>query len=242
VHLQRGCVRRACEGHENIRDVGRHRKNFLAHGHQFGKCLVNVFGLFLEVLGQHEIMVGHDFPELLFEAFRITQVPNADPATGNLVFVGRSDTATGGANLVDTSRTLARLVNTDVGLEDNRARQTDLQTLPHSNSIAFEFADFLQQRFRREYDAVADQALDILAKNARRNQMKGGFLAFYNQSMAGIMAALKAYHSRNLIGQQVNNLAFSFITPLGAQHYNVFTHDSLSMRPRQTTGHPQVYL
>jgi hypothetical protein len=60
--------------------------------------------------------------------------------------------------------------------------------------------------------------------------------------MAGIVAALKAHHRRNLIGQQVNNLAFSFITPLGAQHYNVFTHDSLSVRPRQLMGCPQVYL
>ncbi len=68
--------------------------------------------------------------------------------------------------------------------------------------------------------------------------MQGGFLAFDHQRMAGIVTALEAHHRRHLIGQQVNNLTLAFITPLGAQHYNIFTHDSLSGSPLSENRQP----
>ena len=47
------------------------------------------------------------------------------------------------------------------------------------------------------------------------------------------MPALKADNGSHLVCQKVNNLALAFITPLGAQHNYVFTHDSLSIQTGQ---------
>ena len=72
--------------------------------------------------------------------------------------------------------------------------------------------------------------------------MKRCFLAVYYQGVSGIVPALEANNRCDLVSQQVNNLTLAFITPLGAQHNNVFTHDSLSMRLPRRTRVSQVYL
>jgi hypothetical protein len=72
--------------------------------------------------------------------------------------------------------------------------------------------------------------------------VKRCFLAVNYQGVTGIVPALEANNRSDLIGQQINNLTLAFITPLGAQHNNVFTHDSLSMRLPRRTGVSQVYL
>jgi hypothetical protein len=46
--------------------------------------------------------------------------------------------------------------------------------------------------------------------------MKYGLVAIDHQRVAGIVAALIAYDYLRLISQQINNLALTFITPLGA--------------------------
>jgi hypothetical protein len=42
--------------------------------------------------------------------------------------------------------------------------------------------------------------------------------------MTGIVTTLKTDHRCRLFGQQINNFAFTFITPLGTKHNNTFTH------------------
>ena len=46
--------------------------------------------------------------------------------------------------------------------------------------------------------------------------MQYGFFAVDNQGVTGIMAALKSRNDGHLIGQQINDLALSFVTPLSA--------------------------
>ena len=60
--------------------------------------------------------------------------------------------------------------------------------------------------------------------DARRDQSQNGLFAIDPKRVAGIMPALKPYDSLGRFGQPVNNLAFAFITPLGADHYNVLAH------------------
>ena len=48
--------------------------------------------------------------------------------------------------------------------------------------------------------------------------MQDGFDSVDHQSMAGIMAALKAHHRGGAFGQQIDHLAFALVTPLGADH------------------------
>ena len=54
--------------------------------------------------------------------------------------------------------------------------------------------------------------------------MQYRFLTLNDQRMSGVMPALEAHYCSGLIGQQIDNLALAFITPLGAQDYYIFTH------------------
>ena len=54
--------------------------------------------------------------------------------------------------------------------------------------------------------------------------MQHGLLTVDHQRVAGVMAALITHHRRDLIGQQVNDLALTLIAPLGPQDDNILTH------------------
>ncbi len=54
--------------------------------------------------------------------------------------------------------------------------------------------------------------------------MKDCLLAIDDQRMPRIVAPLKSDHDFGLIGQQINDLAFPFIAPLGAEHYHMLIH------------------
>ena len=73
---------------------------------------------------------------------------------------------------------LARLVERGVVRQDQRAGLADLQPRrarrrPPLSSVA----DLLDQRLRREHDAVADVARDLLAQDARGDQVQHGLAA-----------------------------------------------------------------
>jgi hypothetical protein len=45
--------------------------------------------------------------------------------------------------------------------------------------------------------------------------------------MAGIVSSLKAHHGLGVVCQPIDDLALAFITPLGANHYDVLRHFNL---------------
>jgi len=51
--------------------------------------------------------------------------------------------------------------------------------------------------------------------------MQNRFSAFNHQGMPCVVAALKAGDNIRLLGIKINNLSFSFITPLGAYNRNI---------------------
>ncbi|CUW02441.1 Uncharacterised protein [Serratia grimesii] len=54
--------------------------------------------------------------------------------------------------------------------------------------------------------------------------MKDGFFTVNNQSVASVMAPLVAHYILSPFGQQVYDLALTFVTPLSAQYDDVLTH------------------
>ncbi len=54
--------------------------------------------------------------------------------------------------------------------------------------------------------------------------MQHRFITLNDYRVPGIMSALEANNRRDLIGQQVNDFTFAFITPLSAENDNIFTH------------------
>src|SRR5690606_19027843 len=74
------------------------------------------------------------------------------------------------------------------------------------------------------HNAVADETRHTRMHDARRDQAQNGFLAVDPQRMAGVVTALKAHHALDGFRQPVDDLAFTFVTPLGADHHYVLAH------------------
>ncbi len=51
--------------------------------------------------------------------------------------------------------------------------------------------------------------------------MQSGFHAVDDQGVASVMAALEAHHAGGGFGQPIDQFAFAFVTPLGADHDDV---------------------
>mgnify|MGYP001303886075 CR=1 FL=1 len=58
--------------------------------------------------------------------------------------------------------------------------------------------------------------------------MENGFLTVDYESMACVVTALVAYKILSPFRQNIDDLTFTFVTPLGAQYDEVVTHFSKS--------------
>ncbi|MNN68621.1 hypothetical protein D3C81_1843470 [compost metagenome] len=56
--------------------------------------------------------------------------------------------------------------------------------------------------------------------------MQDSFFAIDHQRVASVVATLVAHYGGSMFGQQINDLAFALITPLGAQDYDILTHNT----------------
>jgi hypothetical protein len=54
--------------------------------------------------------------------------------------------------------------------------------------------------------------------------MQDRLLAVDDQGMPGIMSALEAHHGGGPIRQQIDDLPFALVTPLGTYYDQVFSH------------------
>ena len=82
------------------------------------------------------------------------------------------------------------------------------------------------------YDnAVADHRRDVRVEHARRDELEGKSLPQDNDSVSGVMATLVADHHIHVTSQEIGEFPFSFVTPLGTDHYGC-GHLTPSRRPR----------
>src|SRR5690606_8662135 len=58
------------------------------------------------------------------------------------------------------------------------------------------------------------------------DQVQNGLLAVDHQGMARVVATLITHNSCSLLGQEVDDFAFAIIAPLGAQDYDILTHNT----------------
>jgi hypothetical protein len=85
---------------------------------------------------------------------------------------------------------------------------------------------FLNQHTGVDYHSVADQASLSLVEDSGGNEVKDVLLVIYNKRVTGIVSSLETHHAVSLLGEQVDNLSFSFISPLGA-YDNDICHEIL---------------
>ena len=51
--------------------------------------------------------------------------------------------------------------------------------------------------------------------------MKDGFFAVHHKSMTGVIATLEADDDVSILGEEIDDLAFAFVPPLGPDHHDI---------------------
>src|SRR5690606_27465382 len=107
------------------RDVGDQRLEDLRVAQRLVQRLLEIDRLDLVEILQNEVVVLQQLAQLDRKTLRIEQITDAQTTTRDLVFVGRTDTTTSGADLAFRTRRLARLIQRDVIREDQGAGWAD---------------------------------------------------------------------------------------------------------------------
>jgi hypothetical protein len=81
--------------------------------------------------------------------------------------------------------------------------------------------EFFEKIFRIDHHPRAKYHHLVRVKDARGNQVQSVFFITSNNGMSGVGPAGKTDYYLGVFGKVINNLAFSFIAPLGA-NYNYF--------------------
>ena len=91
----------------------------------------------------------------------------------------------------------------------------------HFDPLAAQLLDFLDEMIGIEDDAIADDRQFPRPDDAGRKQRKFVSLAVDHERMAGVMAALKPHDDVGADRQPIDDLALSFVAPLGADNDNI---------------------
>ena len=91
----------------------------------------------------------------------------------------------------------------------------------HLDPPGLEALDFPQKDLGVQDHAVADAADSAGMKNAGGDQVENELVPAHHQGVPGVVAPLVTHHDLGLLGQKINNLPFTFVTPLGAYHHDV---------------------
>ena len=149
------------------------------------------------------------------ETLGIEDVAGADPDPPGLVGVRRADALQRGADLVVAANGLrdgvVRLVPREH--EMGMARHPQLRT---GHAARFERGDLGEQRRQVDDDAVGDHRDHVLVQDPARDQLQRVALAVDDHRVAGVVAALVAHHIGVFLGQEVDDLGFALIAPLGS--------------------------
>ena len=209
---------------DNVRN---HRPQLLGSGRALVESGLIIDRIGLEIVGEHEVVVIHDFRQPRREVVPVEKITQPDAAPRHLVLVCGADAAPRGADLLAAARGLAREVKPGVVRQDEGAGGADAQPLANRHAAGLQAVDFLQQGMRLEHHPVADQALHAGTEDAGRDQMQHGLGAADDQGVAGVMSALETHNRRSLLGEEIDDLAFAFVTPLGADHDDVASHQNM---------------
>ena len=126
--------------------------------------------------------------------------------------------------------------------QHERARGRDLEARAHFDARGLELTDLLQQRARRQHDAVADVDADVRTQHARGNEAQHRLAPADDERVAGVVAAVIAHDARRALGEPVDDLALALVAPLRADDDNVLAHgyeaSSTCHRPCDCTSQP----
>jgi hypothetical protein len=91
---------------------------------------------------------------------------------------------------------------------------------PHRKSLAFEAIDLFNQHTGIYDHPIADHT-GFPLQHTGGEQMENELLTPDHHGVPGIVAALKTDNHFCVFGEQIDNFAFAFISPLGADNYDI---------------------
>ncbi len=120
--------------------------------------------------GSQGVVMGQQAIDLAFQGIEIGQISYADSAAAHLVFIGRTDTATCGADLAGAGRGFTGDIKLGVDRQDQAGIVGDNQQFRSDfEAKRFNASDFIEQRPRINDHAIADNA-ELALNDAGRQQ------------------------------------------------------------------------
>jgi hypothetical protein len=107
------------------------------------------------------------------------------------------------------------------------------QTATDLYSGRFERRAFFQKRLRIEHDSAPDHADRGFVKDAGRDDMQNIALPIEGNRVSCIVAALIARDTIESVGEDIDDLAFSFVTPLEPDDGDILFHERAGGLPPQ---------
>ncbi len=160
--------------------------------------------------------------QLVAERRPVEKIDKTDAGSGDLVFVGRADAATGSADFSLAPESLPGLIDGLVVGHDQVGLVADPeQRVLQQVASCSEPADLLEQHLRIDHDAVADHAELARVKSAGWDQVQDRFFAVDDERVAGVVAALKTDDDVRVPAEEVDDLAFALVSPLSPDDSDV---------------------
>ena len=160
---------------------------------------------------------------------------------GQVVVIGATnrpntiDPALRRADFVPALALFARLVEGAVPGHDEMGGVAEQEVGADGHAFFAQSGDFGHEGQRVDHHAVADDADFAPAQDAAGDEVEDEFLLPVHDGVPGVVAALGADDDTGLIGEKVDDFAFAFVAPLGADKNRVGHND----RVRTEAGDPR---
>ena len=152
---------------------------------------------------------------LLAEDRFIHHVLDADAAAGNLVFISRTDAALRRANEFGAALRFTRAIQIDVIGHDNVSIARNEHAIGRKACFV-DGAHLFNEHVGVDHAAIADDRRNVIVHNSRRDEVKGKLRIARDNRMPCVVPSLIAHNVVVVLCDQVGDLAFAFIAPLGA--------------------------
>src|SRR3954452_22174889 len=159
---------------------------------------------------------------------RIDQIGQPNAAARNLVLVARTDPSGGGANSRAVRSAFGDLLDCSVKREDDVGTIADSQLAFNVDSGLFQPRNFLKKRGRVDDHPISDDGHHVGSQDSTGDQFQDEFLSSDEHRVACVVAPLVASYRVKLLREQVDDLAFAFVSPLRPQN-NQITHGFRSL-------------
>ncbi len=155
------------------------------------------------------------------ENIPIDAVDGPDSRARHLVLVRRADPAARRPDRIVAAALLRAELDPVMVGEDQVCAIGDPEPALGLDALGVQAVDLGEEGGRINNDAVSDDAFLAGPEDPGRHEVQHLLDAVVNDGMAGVVAALKARNHVELLGQPVDDLAFAFVAPLGADEYHV---------------------